>query len=439
MIPQELKDITFVTSEEATNPFQYLDRMFDKHGDVVGYKSGYGNIVLLNHPDDVKAVIKNDNLVRTPLLQLVLGVGLLTSDGPYWHNQRRIAQPAFHKHCLPGFAHIISEATIQMFDQWERSNLINEPIDISQQMRLLTMQIITKSLFSIDLDFEEVNAWDAILHTLIVDATPFILGQFNIKANVKKTRNAEFYKALKAIEDKIYALIAQRRAQANPPRDLLTALLTATIKETGEPLSDKQIRNEVITMLISGHETTAIALAWCFDELNKHPQIKEAVINETEATFKDQPPQFEQLSALKIQRQVIDETLRLHPPLWFVSRVAEKDDAIAGYHIPAKTLVIVSQYSTHRHPDFWENPNTFDPSRFSDSSVNKKHTHAYFPFFGGRHICIGNHFAMMEIQIILSLIFQRYTVDAVEGSSGEMCSGTTLRMKDNLLITLTKR
>lgn len=436
---KRLKEITYKTCETTGDPFKFLDRMFEKYGDVVGYKSGYGNIVLFNHPDGVKAVIKDKHLIRTPLLQLVLGYGLLTSDGPYWHNQRRIAQPAFHAHCLAGFAQIIINATEQRIGQWEARGQTNGPLDISQEMRLLTMQIITKSLFSVDLDFQEVEDWDAILHTLIVDANPFLLGQFNVASNIKKTRNAEFHESLNKMEQKIYAFITKRRNQKDPPRDLLSALLNGTVKETGEPLTDQQIRNEVITMLIAGHETTAIAITWCFDEINKHPEIKDELMHETDTLLKGKPPSHGQLSQLKKQRQVIDEVLRLHSPLWFISRLAEKETSIAGYRIPEKTIVIFSSYITHRHPEFWDEPNTFKPSRFSMGSINEKHPNAYFPFGGGRHICIGNDFAIMEMQLILSIIFQHYKIRPVDGSFGDASPGTTLRMKRNLLISLTKR
>ena len=151
------------------------------------------------------------------------------------------------------------------------------------------------------------------------------------------------------------------------------------------------------------------------------------------------PPKFEQLTRLTKQRQVIDETLRLHPPLWFISRMAKTDTSIAGYHIPEKSIVIIAPYTTHRHPDFWENPQTFQPSRFAEGNTNKKHSHAYFPFLGGRHICIGNQFAMMKIQIILSMMLQRFKIEPVSDSSGIAEPGSTLRMKDSLLITATKR
>lgn len=434
-----LKEVPVSPVVEADGALQFLDNLAAKHDEVMSYQSDYGRVFFVNHPDDVKSVIGSANYVRTPLLSISLGQGLITSDGAYWHNQRRLAQPMFHAHCMPGFATVVANYMGALLSDWEDSRLCDMPFDIAVQMRYVTMQVIMKAMFSIDLDLKTAEEWDTVFQVVISDTSPFALALFNQPATVSPTRNKVLKQSLGAVNDIVYKLIADRKKLKDQPRDLLTLLVNGEYKKQEEPLTDLQIRDEVITMLFAGHETTAIAISWTLHLLGKHPDAMQRVVAEIDHELKGEIPSYQDLPRLSELKKVFEESMRLYPPVWVLTRQAKEEDEIAGYRIPAKALVMVSPYTTQRHPDFWNEPTRFDPERFSDEQSAGRHRTAYIPFLSGRHQCLGKPFALMEGQLMLAMLLQRYSIAPVAGFSVTPDPCATLRLKNGMMVTATKR
>ena len=436
-----LKTVPFAETGETVDALQFLQDLVSEYGDIVSYMSPYGMVYYLNHPDQVKSILNSENYQRGPLLQMTLGNGLLSSDGEYWKSQRRIAQPQFHAHCLPGFASIITKKTESMLNDWEQSGLSSEePFDFSKQIRQLTMQIILESMFNVDIDLAEVEIWDEALQVIISDSAPFSLAQFNVPIKISRLRNSLLKKALGVIDEKVYDVIYCRRRMKDKPRDLLTKFIEGKEGAGGHMLSDLQIRDEIVTMLIAGHETIAITINWAVYLLSENPSYFNRVILELDEVLGNQVPAFEDLSQLPVLTAVLEETMRLYPPIWVAIRFTQKEDEIAGYRIPANASVMLSPYMTHRHPDFWENPDQFDPDRFLGERKGADHRFAYYPFLAGRHLCIGQSFAMMEGKLIFALLLQRFHIRMVSGGNPiEPMPGATLRQKGSIYVNADKR
>ena len=434
-----LKEVPISPVGEADGALQFLGNLATQHGGLMSYQSSYGRVFFVNHPDHVKSVIGSANYVRTPLLSIALGQGLITSEGEYWHNQRRLAQPVFHAHCMPGFATVVTDCMGAMLSDWEERKRCEAPFDLAVQMRYVTMQVIMKAMFSIDLDLKTAEEWDAVFQVVISDTSPFALALFNQPATVSPTRNKVLKQSLGAVNEIVYKLIADRKQLKDQPRDLLTLLVNGEYKKQEEPLTDLQIRDEVITMLFAGHETTAIAMSWTLHLLGKHPDVMQRVVSEIDRELKGEMPSYQDLPRLSELKQVFEESMRLYPPVWVLTRQAKEEDEIDGYRIPAKALIIVSPYTTHRHPDFWNEPTRFDPERFSDEQSAGRHRTAYIPFLSGRHQCLGKPFALMEGQLILAMLLQRYSIAPMAGFFVTPDPGATLRQKNGMMVTATKR
>jgi cytochrome P450 len=435
-----LKEVPVYSVGDTENALQFLDELATRtDAPVASYDSTYGRVLFVNHPDSVKSVIGSTNYVRTTLLSRALGTGLITSDGAYWHNQRRLAQPVFHGHCMPGFATVVTDAMVAMLRDWEATKLCEAPFDLAVQMRYVTMQVIVKAMFSIDLDLKTAEQWDVVFQAVISDASPFALPLFNQPTTVSPARNKVFKEALGVVDEIIYTMIADRRTLKDQPRDLLTLLVNGDDKKQEAPLTDLQIRDEVITMLFAGHETTAIAISWTLHLLGSHPDVMRRVVSEIDAELQGEVPSYQDLPRLPELKNVFEESMRLYPPVWALTRQAIEEDEIAGYRIPAKSIVLVSPYMTHKHPDFWDEPERFDPDRFSKERSEGRHRSAYIPFLAARHQCLGKPFALMEGQLILALLLQHYSIEPVAGFRVEPDPSASLRQKNGMMVTATRR
>jgi cytochrome P450 len=253
---------------------------------------------------------------------------------------------------------------------------------------------------------------------------------------VPTPRNRRFKAALRTLDHFIYALIDDRRRGNVQNEDLLTILLNADDPETGETMSDHQLRDEVLTLLFGGHETTAILLTWSFYLLSKFPEVAKRLRRELADVLGGNPPTVDDLGDLQYTRRVLEETLRIYPPIWSTSRRSIEAETIGGYHIPGGAMIGPSPYAIHRHPDFWENPEGFDPNRFTPECIADRPRYAYIPFGGGPRICIGRHFAMMEAMLILATVAQRYRLDLVPEHPVELAILATLRPRYGMLMTL---
>jgi len=371
---------------------------------------------VLYHPDHVKRVLQENhrnydkNFPNMKAARELFGNGLFTSDGESWLRQRRLMQPSFHHKRLTGFGRLMSEATATMLERWQRTAPGDTPLDISVEMTRLTLRIAGLSLFSLDLS----NEADMLGRTFTT-LGPLISKYANLPLPplwVPTPRNRRLLTGLNTLNTVVYAIIEERRKQpvATNTGDLLGMLLSAQDEETSEGMSDQQLRDEVLTLLLAGHETTAAALTWTWYLLSQHPEVECRLHTELDTVLGGRLPAVEQLDALPYTRMVIQEALRLYPPAFGFTRFAVTEDEIGGYPIPAKSVMFLSANCTHRHPVFWEEPEVFDPERFTPERSADRPRFAYFPFGGGPRQCIGNAFALMEAQLVLATVAQRYTL-----------------------------
>jgi cytochrome P450 len=427
-----------------------FDFQQDRLGFIVGLARDYGAVARyslahltfyqVNHPAGVQRILQenNHNYVRGALYDAfrnMVGNGLALSEGDFWLRQRRLMQPVFHRQHLAAFGAQMTEAALAMLARWEPRALSGQPIELTHELTGLTMKIVTRALFSSAVGDETGAIGRAI--TVILEGLAYRFDvPFYPPLGVPTPRNRRFVAAQRLVDQVIYGLIEQRRQAPGDRGDLLSLLTEAQDADTGERMSDRQLHDEVLTLFIAGHETTANLLAWAFYLLGLHAHTQRQVQAEVARVLGGRPPTMADLPQLEFTRRVLDETLRLFPPAWIFNRSAVADDEICGYHIPAGAIVTLSPYVTHRLPEFWPNPEGFDPERFAPELANNRPHFAYFPFGGGPHQCIGQSFALAEAQLILAAIVQRYRLDLVPGHVVEPVAAVTLRPRTGLPMTV---
>jgi cytochrome P450 len=431
-----------IASEMQRDPLRFM-REARQYGDVVGMRFVFSDAYLIYHPDSVKHVLQENNtnynkdLFTYKLFRPFLGRGLLTNDGESWLHQRRLMQPAFHRKRIATYGTIMAEATLALMERWQKYVQQDSSLDIAEEMMHLTLGIVGQTLFSIDLS-DDTNTIGPAVTTMLKLLGNYIYDPFP-PISVPTPRNRRLLSANRSLEQVIYHIIAERRQQNKDTGDLLSMLLSARDEETGEGMNDQQIRDELMTMLIAGHETTANALAWTWYLLSQHPEVEQHLYSEIDEVLGGKAPTLEHLPDLKYTNMVLEEALRLYPPGGIFGRKAIADDELGGYRIPANSMIIVSPYATQHHPDYWPDPERFDPDRFTpEHSANRSH-YAYFPFSSGPRMCIGSNFAMMEAQLILATIAQRYQLRMVPGHPVEPQLLVTLRPKYGLQMTIHER
>lgn len=398
---------------------------------------------LFSHPDAVEHILQkahanyNKDVLDYQILKRVLGNGLLTSDGSFWLKQRRTAQPAFHRDRINAYSTIMTEATDGLVNRLHKRRGLTVSID--GLMMELTLKIVGEALFGQDLSSisRDVGLYFGKANNLLVKRLKAGMPAWMITPS-----DIPLYLAGRRLRSIVSSIIKQRKKnikqersaeqernaseQRNP--NLLDRLLAARDPETGEPMSENQLRDEVMTLMLAGHETTANALTWTLYLLAQHQDIylrlREEVKSATTAQILDS-------QSLPYLNQVIEESMRLYPPAWIVARRTIQEDEILGYRVPAGRPVFACQYVTHRHPDFWQNPEKFDPERFSPENRKRIHRFAYFPFGGGPRLCIGAGFAMLESRIILAELVRNFGFQH-SGQTVELEPLITLRPKHGL-------
>ena len=409
--------------ERGADALRFLRDLVAEFGDTVHYRTAFGPVTFFNHPDSVREVLHRASIERSALVTLSLGQGLLASDGAFWRGQRNVAQPSLHPRCMEGFAPLIARAADEMMARWNLEIGAERTIDMAHELRLVTFNIIMRAMFSVDWSSHAAALCEAV--GVIVEDLGAIAGTiFNLPARIAPDRNARFSAALQTMDAQVYALIHSRRAQSDAPRDLLYRFMNARDARTGAALTDVQLRDEIVSMMIAGHETTAIALAWALHLLASHPEIAQEIRAES-ASVADAPT-LNDLPNLAHSERAFMETLRLYPPVWMMVRRATEDIEVGGATIAKGAMVLLSPYTTHRHAKFWDEPERFNPARFADSGASKR---AFFPFAGGRHLCLGQRFATIEAQMILSMLQANYEFRALPDCPIEPLAALTLRQK----------
>lgn len=422
---------------------KFITQVSKEYGDLVGFRMGWRRLYLLSHPDHARHIFfDNPTNYRKGIGQIeakpLLGKGLLTSEGDLWARQRQLLQTAFHSQRLAHFSDTMVSLTQAMLKRWKEYAETGQPLDVAQEMVRLTLNILGSTLFHFNFssigetfssDLNVLTDWVMLRLTSII----------RIPLYIPTTRNLHARKALQRL-DRIARLIIQGSQQQRTDKhgDLISLLLNKPDADQ-QGLDEKQIRDEVMTFLLSGHETTAAAISWTLYLLAQHPEAWERLRDEVEKVLAGAAPSQFELQQLSYTRMVIEESLRLYPPVWLIPRQAIADDEISGYKIPANSNILFSVYSLHRHPNFWPNPERFDPERFTTEKASARAYCSYLPFGAGPRSCLGGRFGMMEATIILAMIAQKYHLNLVSDHSVKPEASLTLHPRPGLLMKILKR
>ena len=401
------------------DPLAILRTLQHRYDRIVHLRIGGRDQYLVLRPEDAKHVMQENhrNYGRSPafnVLKIFLGNGLLTSDGDFWRRQRRLAQPAFHRQKLAALAQTMVQETADWVSELKQHNR-EQAVNMSQAFMDVTMRIVCKTLFGSDA-VGKLDGLSSALDTLQYYANQRMLSPIRFPMKWPTPAHVRFRKAGALVDSFIYGVIGQRRqSDAGQHDDLLDMLLNAEDEESGERMSDQQLRDECVTLFAAGHETTAVSMAWTLHLLVNNPDVLTRLKAEVTRVLGDKPvPSAEVFRNLPYTMQVIQESLRIYPPAWIMSRLAHNDDHIGPYVIPAGDTALVCPYLLHRDPETWPEPERFDPDRFAPGADRDRHSYAYLPFGGGPRLCIGNQFALMEMQILLALVVREFDIQPVK-------------------------
>ena len=416
-----------IPADTNVDPLIFLADLIEQYGDVVRYHTKFGSCFLFVHPDHVQTILHRENYRRASLFKMMLGDGLLASDGPRWRSQRRLMQKDFLPASVAPFVAIMARETRKTIADWHVAALENKAVDITAAMTQLTLRIVVCALFSEDIDDPTLNQLCGAVTQVITDLGRISRTMFGAAVQFTPVSSAAFAAGKKVIDAICYDLINRRRNQnaTQRPRDLLTLLVEA--ETDSGPMTDLQLRDELVTMLVGGHETTALALAWTWKLIGDHPAVAAEMHREIDSVLAGREPGVMDLQKLPYVQAVFQESMRLYPPVWSIARMANEDDVVAGYAIPRGAYVLLAPWFTHRHKSFWPDPERFDPARFTDGAAAARHRYAYFPFAGGRHQCIGMHFSMLEGVQILAQLAQQFDLHLSPGENIKPDPGITLR------------
>ncbi|MEM7584140.1 MAG: cytochrome P450 [Acidobacteriota bacterium] len=420
-----------------------LTRAHRDYGEVAAFRLGPMQAFLLAHPDHVQQVLQSHHrnydkrLPSYSRMKVLLGEGLLTSEGEHWRKHRRIAQPAFSRGRLVPFGEVMVGAAEELSPALTAAAASGEPIDTHVEMMRLTLQIASETLVGTDVR-SEAAAIGSALNAVLEGFNDRLYRIFPLPEWVPTPANRRFFGAKRTLDQLVLEIIDARRRSSEPRDDLLGRLVSARDEETGEAMDDQQLRDEVMTLLMAGHETTANALTWTWLLLAQHPHVADRLRNELDEVLGGRTPQHDDLSRLPFTKAVIDESMRLYPPAWIVERRAIADDVVGDYRIPARSVVFASAWVTHRHPQFWDDPEAFRPERFLPDAPRLEHRFAYFPFGAGPRVCIGGSFALLEARLVLATLAQRFELALATGAAEnlELDANITLRPKHGLRMTV---
>lgn len=423
----------------------WLQNMTNQYGDVAKFRLLKREVYLVNHPDLVRELLVKKVDVFTKravgfsVVKKVLGESTFTANGDVWKRKRKLVQPSFHKKRISNLGEIMTDTIEDMLNDWEAICDENGVIEVTDAMMRLTLTVVVKALFSTGLSKEEVQTV-ADVFTPLLDETNFRANYpFQILNKIRVRQNVTYEKNIAELNAIIFRIIRDRRASTEPHNDLLQMLMEAKDEETGELLSDAELRDEVMTVFIAGHETTANAMSWLWVILSQQPEIRKEIENEVAMVLGQKKPTAADFPNLPYILKVFKETLRVYPPVPILPRGIEEDSTLGNYEIKKGGEVFFSAYLLHRHPDFWENPEVFDPNRFERETERKQHPFAYLPFGGGPRICLGNSFAMMEAVFIVAMTTQRFRLKVVNKKPVEPLISLTTRPKGGVQVKLARR
>ncbi|MCG8669440.1 MAG: cytochrome P450 [Pseudomonadales bacterium] len=424
----------------VTDPIAFINERFDQYGDIYCARSDEGALFVLRHPEHIQEVLlkRADDFSKTHTafdsLTQVLGDALLTSDGDNWKRQRRLVQPAFVRKRMAEYAEMMTAETQQLISRWQP----NQEIDMGLEMVDLTLRIVCSTLFSYQVSNETDQVAKAMQIFNGAMATPNVLPDW-----VPSIGRRKVTQALELLDGIIYDMINERRQTADTdsqPNDLLQRLVTAVDAEgNGDQLSAKEIRDQLMTLFLAGHETTSHALTWCWYLLAKNPDVEVKLHEELDRVLEGRAPTYEDLASLPYTEQVIKETMRLYPPAYVLPRRARCDTEVGGYKVPAGSELVIWLYMTHHDKRWYPNPEQFKPERFTPEAVAELPKLAFMPFGAGPRTCIGAEFAMVEARLILAALAQAYRPQLISQKVVQPKPRITLAPKSSVKMVLRSR
>lgn len=435
--------------EMGSKPHEFFAQCAKKYGRVVRIRLEKDrDTYLLNHPEDIQFVLSNTQKLfvkgysRDRILSLVLGNGLLTSEGDFWLRQRRMSQPAFHKHRIEGYAETMAQYARSMLEEWEDGGTL----DVHEEMMRCTMNIVAKTLFDIELDESKYTgandvgkALDQVLREYVnqyTSVTRLLLER--LPFSVPLPGNKRLQESVARLDRLIYEMIERRKDDRQDRGDLLTMLVSAQDDE-GKGMTPEQVRDEAMTLFLAGHETTANVLSWTLFLLARHPDIQGRLAAELGGVLRGKTPGIADMPQLPYTRAVINESMRLYPPAWYISREPVEDVTIGGYRLPAGCEVAMSQWVMHRSADYFPDPDAYVPERWSAGFEKSLPDYVYFPFGAGPRVCIGNNFALMEATLVLASTVQAFVVELDPAHEVVPEPSITLRPQNGIRVRVRRR
>jgi cytochrome P450 len=396
----------------------WMGDQFERFGDI--YKASiYGiSVYVIRDPRYAQHVLRDNwqNYSKGQAIKrvaLLLGNGLMVSEGEFWKTQRRMIQPAFHRKAIGALTEVIRTSNVALLRRWEQAAHKKVCVNVTRDVSFVALEVVLISLFGVD--YERVAP------------------HFNILTE-ESARNLEFAQAFRSLGKIVLQLVAQRRKDEIASNDILGMLMEAREQKTSQAMSDRQLVNEIKTLIVAGHETTASTLNWTWYLLSQHPEVEEKLSTELNNLLGSQIPGLDDLPKFAYTRQIIDEALRLYPAGWLMTRRALKDDHLGDYFVPAGTEIYISPYFIHRHPNLWEDPDGFNPDRFGPDHSHDRHLLAMLPFSAGPRTCIAESFARVEMQIHLMTIAKHLRLRFVEKNPPELDLGVNLRSKHDFMM-----
>jgi cytochrome P450 len=407
-----------------------LNHYFAEFGDVYRvFAPGRGAYnYVINHPDDIKRVLLSNHRNYTKgegmdRVKILLGNGIMTSEGDFWRRQRRMMQPSFHRRVIDQFSALIRNVNDKFAVRWAEKAARAEPVNLSDDASELTLEIVLHSIFGSDLARLE---------------TEFGANPFEVVAK-DQNRDLKFAFRFRSLTKLVGELIDRRRRGQEEHFDFLSMLMASRDRETDEAMSDKELIDEVLTLIVAGHETTAAALTWTWYLIGQHPEAQERLQAEADRTGPDQTLRLDAAESLEFTHQVLQEALRLYPPGWLITRRTLEADELGGYPIPPRTDVFISPYMLHRHPAFWSEPEEFRPERFAGPDAEERHRFAYIPFAVGPRHCIGENIAMFEMLVHVHAMSRRFRLTRAGDEPIELEAQINLRPRSNLMMKVEAR
>ena len=411
----------------APDALQRMSELFARHGDIyrlfMPARGAYAYVI--HHPNDVKRVLVTNHRnytkgVDIERIKVLLGLGLMTSEGELWQCQRQMMQPFFHRRVVAQFASAINQANDRLLAEWETKAIRGEVVNITEEMSELTLEIVLRSVFGPDSD--------GVLE-------PFAVVTRN------PVRNLEFVYEFRALRKLVLDMVKQRRAEGCERSyfDYLAMLMGAREKNGGAPMSDRQLVDEVMTLVVAGHETTASVLNWTWYLLSRHPEVEERLHAEIATQPAEMPPSLMEVESMRYTGQVLNETMRLYPPGWLLSRRTIAPDMLCGYEVPGGTEVLLPLYLLHRHPRYWKDADRFEPDRFSPEREAERPRFAFVPFAAGPRHCIGETLALYEMLMHLRKAVPRFRLILVPDGKVELEAQINLRTGRPIRMVLARR